>query len=443
MEQIRIELPEQVSYIIEKLNRGGFEAFAVGGCVRDSIIGRTPEDWDITTSALPEQIKSIFKRTIDTGIKHGTVTVLLREGQYEVTTYRIDGAYNDARHPASVTFTENLTEDLRRRDFTINAMAYHPDAGLMDPFGGMSDLDEGVIRAVGNADERFVEDALRIMRAVRFSAQLGFAIEPETALAIKGHTEKLRLISNERIRDELTKTLTSPYPETFRLLYEFGITAVILPQFDVLMKTPQNNPHHIFNVGDHTIAVMENTPATKRLRIAALLHDMGKPTTRVTGEDGFDRFPDHHKAGTEFSKKWMREMRFDNKLISETATLILYHDFLFSKDESGVRHAMNKVGDLFPDLILLLRADTLAKSSEYIPRRLEKIDLIESIYNTVKSRGDCVDLQHLAVSGSDLIAAGVRPGPEIGRLLGEMLEEVLCDPAKNTREYLLETIKNN
>lgn len=437
MEKLVISIPEPVSYIINKLNRAGYEAYAVGGCVRDSILGRTPQDWDVTTSALPAQVKEIFHKTIDTGIKHGTVTVLLFEGGFEVTTYRIDGIYEDSRHPSEVTFTSNLREDLRRRDFTINAMAYHPDEGLIDPFNGMDDLKEKVIRAVGVPDERFEEDALRIMRALRFSAQLGFAIDPETLLSVKKFAQSLRLISRERIRDELLKLISSPYPETFRLAYETGITAVILPQFDVLMNTPQNNPHHIYNVGDHTLSVMENIPADKKLRLAALLHDMGKPETRSTDENGVDHFLDHHIKGAEFAEKWMREMRFDNNMIKDVSTLILYHDFLFSKDESGVRHAINKVGSLFPDLLLLLRADTLAKSADYTERRMKKIDHIEDLYLKIKERGDCTDIKHLAVTGADLIAAGVKPGPEMGRILEEMLEEVLCDPAANTKEYLL------
>ena len=437
MENVHFDIPEPVGYILKKLGEAGYEAFVVGGCVRDAILGREANDWDITTSALPMEVKSVFRKTFDTGIKHGTVTVLLHEGQFEVTTYRIDGIYEDSRHPKEVTFTSNLEEDLRRRDFTINAMAYHPEVGLIDPYYGLSDLESGVIRAVGNPSERFNEDALRIMRAIRFSAQLGFAIDPETALAIKEFAPKLSDISHERIRDELVKLLVSPYPETFRLFYDLGITKIIFPEFDDMMTMSQNTPSHIMSVGEHTLAVIEEVPATMRLRVAALLHDTGKLTCKTTDDDGCDHFFDHHLRGSDFAKNWMRDMRFDNQTISDVCTLITYHDFLFPKDEAGVRHAMNKVGELFPDLMALMRADNKAKSEETKTGRLALIEQLEKMYEEILSRGDCTDLKHLAVTGADLISAGVKPGPGLGKILGEMLEEVLNDPSKNDKEYLI------
>lgn len=250
-----IQLPEKVKYILETIMEAGYEAYAVGGCIRDSILGRIPDDWDITTSADPYQIKELFGRTIDTGIKHGTVTVMLDKEGFEVTTYRIDGEYEDGRHPKEVTFTANLIEDLKRRDFTINAMAYNETNGLVDAFHGLEDMEQKVIRCVGCAKERFREDALRMMRAVRFSAQLGCRIEAETAKAMKELAANLSQISAERIQAELTKLVLSPHPEYLRIAYETGITAVVLPEFDCLMETEQKSPCYDQNMGEYTLQI--------------------------------------------------------------------------------------------------------------------------------------------------------------------------------------------
>ena len=283
--EIQIILPEQVSFIINTLNQAGFEAYAVGGCVRDSIMGRVPDDWDITTSADPQQVKKLFRRTIDTGIQHGTVTVMLQKTGYEVTTYRIDGEYEDNRHPKEVIFTKSLEEDLKRRDFTVNAMAYHPGEGLVDLFDGIGDMEKKCIRCVGQAEERFSEDALRMMRGVRFSAQFGYRIEEQTREAIRKLRENLRNVSAERIRVELVKLLVSPHPDYLRIACDLGITKVILPEFDVCMETPQHNPHHCYSVGEHTLEGLKAVRADKVLRLAMLLHDIGKPLTKTTDEN--------------------------------------------------------------------------------------------------------------------------------------------------------------
>jgi tRNA nucleotidyltransferase/poly(A) polymerase len=262
---MKIQLPEKVNRIITTLQKHGFEAYAVGGCVRDSFLGRVPGDWDITTSAAPEETKSLFARTFDTGIEHGTITVLLNGEGFEVTTYRIDGKYEDNRHPSKVQFTRSLSEDLLRRDFTINAMAYNEQDGLVDLFHGMEDLKKGVIRCVGNAEARFSEDALRILRAIRFSAQLGFEIEKETRQAIRKLAPNLSYISAERIQTELVKLLISDHPEKIQDAYELGITKVILPEFDAMMETTQETLHHCYNVGEHTIHALMNIPADKVL----------------------------------------------------------------------------------------------------------------------------------------------------------------------------------
>ena len=301
-----IQLPEDVKKIIEIIEKAGYEAYAVGGCVRDSLLLRNPNDWDITTSAKPEKVKELFKKTIDTGIEHGTVTVMMHHVGYEVTTYRIDGEYEDARHPKNVTFTSNLIEDLKRRDFTINAMAYNDRSGIVDAFDGISDLEKGIIRAVGNPRERFDEDALRMMRAVRFSAQLGYSIEEDTKKAIQELSINLQKISAERIQVELVKLVSSDHPEKMRDLYETGITAVILPEFDKAMVTAQNNPHHCYTVGEHIIQSMAASDADKNIRLAMLYHDIGKPACLTTDEKGIDHFYGHPEVSGQICKAFRR-----------------------------------------------------------------------------------------------------------------------------------------
>ncbi len=293
---IRICLPRKVEDIIDRIQAAGHEAYAVGGCVRDSVLGKEPDDWDITTSAKPEEIKKLFDRTIDTGIQHGTVTVMLGKEGFEVTTYRIDGKYEDSRHPKDVTFTINLKEDLRRRDFTINAMAYNPKDGLIDLYEGMQDIERGLIRCVGDAKERFTEDALRMMRAVRFSAQLGYTIEEKTKAAVRELAPSIRNISAERIQTELVKLMVSAHPDYLRTAYETGITGQILPEFDVCMKTEQNNPHHCYSVGEHILHTLSYVEANKALRLAMLLHDIGKPSTLTVDEEGITHNHGHADA---------------------------------------------------------------------------------------------------------------------------------------------------
>ena len=313
---MKIELPQKVTMIIQNLQLHGYEAYAVGGCVRDSILARRPEDWDITTSARPDEIKKLFNRTVDTGIEHGTVTVLIGKDGYEVTTYRIDGAYEDSRHPKEVRFTRSLKEDLRRRDFTINAMAYNDEVRLVDIFGGMQDLNHHLIRCVGDPKERFSEDALRILRAVRFSSQLNFPIESKTAEAVKELAPTLKNISAERIQAELVKLLVSPHPERIRDAYELGITKVILPEWDNMEGVEQNTPHHRYDVAEHTIHALKNVKRDKILRLTMLFHDMGKPEMKTTDEKGRDHFKGHALVSEEIARKVMRRLKFDNAIMT-------------------------------------------------------------------------------------------------------------------------------
>lgn len=441
---VKIQLPNSVQFIIHTIEQAGFEAYAVGGCVRDSILGRVPNDWDITTSAKPEEVKQLFRHTVDTGIQHGTVTVLVKKECYEVTTYRIDGEYEDSRHPKEVNFTSLISEDLKRRDFTINAMAYNESKGLVDLFGGQEDLKKGVIRCVGDPRERFSEDALRIMRAVRFSAQLGYEIEEHTTEAIKELAHTLDRISVERIQVELVKLLVSKHPEYMLKLYELGLTKVFLPEFDIMMNTPQNNPHHLYSVGMHTIKAMEFVPNDKLLRLTMLLHDVGKPATRSTDDKGVDHFHGHPTMGSELSKKILKRLRFDNETIDRVAILVLYHDYgnAVSATPAFTRKFINKVRiKNFPLLLDIKHADVMAQSELQRDEKLEKLAALRASYEEVLEQGMCISLKFLAVTGNDLIQAGMKPGQELGQALEHLLDVVLEDPDMNNKESLMELIK--
>ena len=438
-ESERIRLPLQVSGIIKTLQEAGFEAYAVGGCVRDSLLGRAPDDWDITTSAKPQQVKALFSRTVDTGIAHGTVTVLQGRSGYEVTTYRIDGAYEDGRHPRDVTFTASLAEDLKRRDFTVNAMAYNEEEGLVDLFGGRADMERRALRCVGNPRERFGEDALRMMRAVRFSAQLDYAIEEDTMEAVRALSGTLSKISAERIRTELVKLLLSGHPERFRTCYETGMTAVFLPEFDRMMETGQNNPHHCYSVGEHALCALRRIRPDQALRLAALLHDVGKPETESMDESGVNHFYGHAAKGAELTRKIMRRLKFDNDTADRVVRLVREHDRKIGLSPAQMRRTVNCVGeDLFPDLFDLKEADLLAQSDYLRGEKQEELMRLRALYEKVKEEGDCLSLKGLAVTGRDLIGIGATPGPGLGALLQDLLGIVLENPSCNNRETLLE-----
>lgn len=435
---MNIQLPEKVSEIINCLRSHNFEAYAVGGCVRDSLLGRTPSDWDITTSATPEEVKSLFSHTVDTGIQHGTVTVMLGHEGFEVTTYRIDGEYEDARHPKEVAFTLSLREDLKRRDFTINAMAYNEESGLVDLFGGAQDLERGVIRCVGDPGERFREDALRMFRAVRFAAQLGFSVEKNTAGAISELAGSLARISAERIQTELVKLLVSPHPEEMRQIYELGISDVVLPEFSVMMETPQNNPHHMYSVGEHTIKALQLIPEDKVLRLTMLLHDVAKPPCRITDRKGIDHFPGHPKRGAQMAEKILKRLKFDNDTIRRVTALVLIHDNQPPANPVSIRKALVKDGlDQYPALFLVKRADIGAQSNHLRESKLKYVDAYEAVYNQIMENGDCLSLKELAVTGADLISTGMKPGKELGDVLERMLQDVLENPEWNKKEILL------
>lgn len=439
MKKIQINIPPEAGRILRVLEDNGYEAFVVGGCVRDSLLGKTPHDWDITTSALPGQVKALFRRTIDTGLKHGTVTIPAGGNQYEVTTYRIDGEYLDGRHPSGVTFTANLREDLLRRDFTINAMAYSESAGLQDYFEGLEDLERGVIRAVGDPQKRFEEDALRIMRAVRFAAQLGYEVEAGTLAAMKQLAPTLERISAERIASELEKTLVSPHPEKIIMAYQCGITAVVLPEFDRCMETDQHNPHHMYTVGEHTVRAMQLIRADRVLRAAVLMHDFGKPACRTTDKNGVDHFHGHPDVSAQIAEQVLRRLKLDNDTRRDVVQLIRYHDFRPGLTKPSVRRAVTKIGgDLFPSYLEVQEADVLAQSAYRRSEKLGYLENLRSLYDGILKEGDCLSLRTLAVNGSDLIATGMTEGKEIGRVLRAMLADVLEEPAHNEKNYLME-----
>lgn len=434
---VQIEIPEKVSYIIDVLESHGFEAYAVGGCVRDSILKREPKDWDITTPAKPKQIKEIFRRTIDTGIQHGTITVLLGDEGYEVTTYRIDGEYTDARHPKAVEFTGSLKEDLKRRDFTINAIAYHPKTGLVDLFNGIDDLNDKRIQCVGNPARRFDEDALRMLRAVRFSAQLGFEIEKQTAAAIKASAENLKKISAERIQMELTALLISDNPGRIKTAQELGITKAILPEYDAIVNVSQNTPNHIYTVDEHTIKSMEYIEPDAVLRLTMLMHDFGKPAVKRTLENGRDIFYRHPEVSVVLAKEILKRLKFDKNTTQKVLRLIKWHGLKYADDYASVRRALNRVGDdIFSEFIRVQIADVLAKNPTVIAGKLNALYRKKVLFDCIIEEGQCFQVSGLKINGRDLMDMGINQGPIIGHILERLTEIVIDDQSLNTKEKL-------
>ena len=441
IDRMIIDIPAGAEQILRALRDSGHEAYIVGGCVRDSLLGKTPADWDITTAARPEQVKAVFHKTVDTGIKHGTVTVLMKDGKYEVTTFRTDGVYTDHRHPDEVSFSPDLSEDLKRRDFTVNAMAYSEESGVVDLFGGMADMENRVIRAVGDPRSRFGEDALRMMRAVRFSAQLGYEIDGDTADAIKELAPTLSAVSYERIRDELEKLLVSDHPECVRDLSGLGLTAVFLPEFDSMMDTTQNNPHHKYTVGEHTIAALCASERDRIIRLAVLLHDIAKPLMKTTDAEGIDHFRGHPKKSAEMAGEILRRLKEDNRTIARVKNLITWHDLRPESDPVSVRKTAAKVGrEDLPLLFDVMYADVMGQSEYLQKEKLTRLSEVRTEWARIEAAGEPVEIRDLAVTGSDLIAAGVEPGPMVGEKLDRLLGRVLEDPSLNTKEELLERL---
>lgn len=436
-------LPPQVEFALNKLNNVGYEAYIVGGCVRDILRGETPSDYDITTSAEPEQTKAVFsgERIVETGIKHGTVTLLKNGMPLEITTYRIDGDYTDNRRPNSVKFTETLTEDLARRDFTVNAMAYSPKTGVTDAFGGKEDLKNGIIRCVGDADRRFNEDALRIMRAIRFASVLDFEIEQKTKESIFKNKNLLKNISVERIAVELLKLLSGKNARKVILDY-FEVLEVILPEISGMKGFDQKSRWHVYDILNHTALAVEKSPEAPVLRLAALLHDCGKVDSFTVDERGVGHFYGHPEVSYEKAKNALARLKLDNATTAAVLTLIKYHDMPIEPTKPAVKKVLKLLGaDLFFKLLDIKRADNLAQNLELTKDVLKTIDNIENIAKEIIKNNECFCLKTLAVTGADLINIGIPTGKELGEKLEFLLDAVINERAENKKEELLKLLK--
>ncbi len=437
-----MELPDSVVSILNRLENGGFSAFVAGGAVRDIIMGKTPHDYDIATNAKPQDVKAVFRHTIDSGIKHGTVTVVENKTGYEITTFRRDGEYIDGRHPQSVSFVTNPREDCARRDFTINAMMYSPSKGILDYFGGRDDIENQIIRCVGNPEERFMEDALRMLRAIRFSAVLSFKIEDNTWRAIKKCAVLIKKVSSERILEELNKILLSENPDYIRLLHECGLLRYIIPELEKCFGEPQRNKYHIYDVGEHIMHTVKNTPPDMVLRWAALMHDIGKPCCSSTDQNGIIHFYGHHRESCRIAVDLLHRLRMNNDTIRDVSILVENHDVRVEPSQPAVKRMMSRTGEvLFEKLLLLQTADNMAKNPEHFPEKKQRIDSAHTLYKEILAERQPYLVSHLAVNGKDLIRLGYKPGREIGDTLKRLIDEVIINPQLNSRDYLLKAAK--
>ncbi|MEG0900144.1 MAG: HD domain-containing protein [Oscillospiraceae bacterium] len=442
---MNINIPNSVSSIISSLEKNGFEAYIVGGCVRDSLLGLEPNDWDICTNAKPEQVKLCFSdnvKIIETGIKHGTVTVIIEHQPYEVTTYRVDGDYSDNRHPNEVKFVSNIKEDLSRRDFTINAMAYSSSTGLIDYFNGRNDLDKKLISCVGNSDKRFVEDALRIMRALRFASTYGFVIANSTQISLKQNKELLTNISAERINIELCKLLCGKGAEYILSNYA-EILCVFIPEIKDIINFQQHNPYHNLDVWQHTIKSIVSIPQEVVLRLTMLFHDIGKPLSYKSDEQGIGHFYCHAQYSSDIATKILKRLKFDNDTILQVNKLILYHDADIQPQNSHIKHWLNKIGEQsLRQLIQVKQADIMAQNIEYRDSRLAKLKEVTNCIDYVIEQQQCFSLNDLAVNGNDLIDAGVPQGLQIGIILNKLMDKVIDEQVVNEKSELLKLISN-
>ena len=438
--KFNINIPRGANELIHTLQNNGYQSYVVGGCVRDSILGREPHDWDICTSATPQEMMRVFqgRRIIETGLQHGTITIIVDDEPFEVTTYRIDGNYSDNRRPDNVTFTDNIIEDLRRRDFTINAMAYNDVDGLIDPFNGLQDLQDKVIRCVGSAKERFEEDALRILRAIRFAAQLGFKIEADTDHEINNQYRSLENISVERINSEFCKIAMSNR-FSFYLLFYHNIFSLFIPEFNNLLGFEQHNPYHSYDVFMHTVNALTNCEIYDLTTIlSTFFHDFGKPHCYQDDENGIRHFKGHGKVSAELTDSIMKRLRFDNETRKNVVELVYYHDATFEVGKKYVKRWLNKIGEeQFRRLLKIRRADIKGQKLLYDIRRIEKVDAIEEILNKVIQEEECFSMKDLAVNGKDLMEIGYKPGKKLGNTLKVLLQMVIDGDTSNEKEVLL------
>lgn len=427
-------IPADAGYIIKTLNSHGYEAFLVGGCVRDTVLGLSPQDWDIATNAKPLEIKGLFDKTVDTGIQHGTVTVVLGTAGYEVTTYRVEGEYVDNRCPSEVSFTGSLEADLCRRDFTINALAYHPAKGLVDLFNGLNDIRKKIIRTVGKPDERFQEDALRMLRAVRFAAQLGFVIEALTLQSIRTNGRLLKNISRERIRDEITKLLLSSHPGRFALINDLGLFSCVFPCLEACLISFEAGYPNSGSFLKHTLKAVSQVRPDNALRWAALLQGILNESR--------GRFSDSSvmsQRTVPLTQKVLDDLRFDKRIIDRVCRLIKNSTVNIRPDYISVRKAVYAIGDdIFRDLLELMTAAVKSGIQEARKEKLENLNRVKRVYREIKRKRHCLNIKDLAVKGHDIIKLGYTPGKEIGNVLARLMEEVLENPGLNSRQVLLE-----
>lgn len=445
---MEIHIPTGARKIIARLEQHGYEAYIVGGCVRDSLMGKRPSDWDICTSARAEEMMALFedKRVIPTGIQHGTLTILAEDGAYEVTTFRIDGEYLDHRHPKSVAFTRELAEDLSRRDFTINAMAWHPERGLIDLFGGVEDLRDRLVRAVGDPVQRFNEDGLRMLRMVRFATVLDFDYDPATYDAVRKQGHLLQYISKERIQVELNKILLAAHPARgLEDLYTLGMYPYIIPLMCHTVGFAQRGGHHFLDVFEHSLLAVGVIAPELVLRLTMLLHDIGKPFVWDSSESlSYDRFDDHAAVSAKLAGKILRDLKYDNATRKDVVELIAHHNDILLPDPVNVRRALARLGEVQTRRLVQVKvadliAHDLAGEREKI---LALFAEISDVIDEVVARGDCTSVKALAIGGQDMMALGLS-GRAIGQMLNAALELVLAKPEMNTRETLLNWVRGN
>lgn len=438
---IDIFIPPQCKKVMDLLELNGFEAYIVGGCVRDSLMGITPHDYDVTTNATPEEMLKCFKdrRVIETGLKHGTVTVVIENENIEVTTYRIDGEYRDNRHPKSVNFTKKLEEDLKRRDFTVNSLAFNEKSGLVDLFGGKNDIKSGIIKCVGEPDERFLEDGLRILRAIRFSSVLGFEIDEETAKSIHKNKNLLNNISAERIFIEFKKLLCGKNVEDVLLKFK-DVIAVFIPEITPCFGFDQHTKYHCYDVYTHIIKTVSAIDSEEKLRLSAFFHDIGKPEVYFTDENGVGHFYGHNKTSVKIARDVLERLKCDNQTKNFVLDMVYYHDVEVVASEKSVKRFLNKTSPLFlRELVKIKRADAAAHAKEYRDKE-EYLNELLSIVLKIEKEKQCFSLKDLAISGKDLIDNGFEEGEKIGKALNTALESVINGEVKNEKEELIELV---
>lgn len=437
-----IKIPGYCKKIMSVLNQNGFEAFLVGGCVRDSLMGFIPHDYDITTNATPDEMLKAFSsfRVVETGLKHGTVTVVIDGNNVEITTYRIDGKYSDNRRPESVSFTRNLSEDLKRRDFTVNAMAYNEVSGIVDLYGGKEDLKSKIIRCVGMPDKRFNEDGLRILRALRFASVLRFSIDEETAKSIHKNKDLLKNISAERIFAEFSKLLCGKNAEEILLEYK-DVIAVFIPEIADCFGFEQNTKYHCYDVYTHIVKTVSAVEADEKLRLSCFFHDIGKPQVYFTDENGVGHFYGHNKTSEEITKSILKRLKVKNETVDFVLKAVKYHDTEIVPTEKSVKRFLNKTSPSFlRSLLKIKRADAAAHAPKYRNRE-EYIESILSVLEKIEEEKKCFSLKDLAINGRDLIELGFKPGEEMGRILNNLLTAVMDNKVKNEKEELIKFIK--